>query len=149
MVAFSHPHICSLGQTPSDYDVRALLGHVVSVLHRLARVGTRGNTCGAPDVIEGTADDSWARVFVQARGEVERAWADIEKLDRLVELPGATMPGRTALDAYTHEFAVHSWGLAHATQRLAGLDPGPAPRWPPNLERQPQCSSGISVSGLV
>jgi uncharacterized protein (TIGR03086 family) len=44
-------------------------------------------------------------------------------LDRMVTLPWATLPGRAVLDAYTHEFTVHSWDLAHATDRLAGLDP--------------------------
>ncbi|WP_371094884.1 TIGR03086 family metal-binding protein [Streptomyces sanglieri] len=122
-VEFSYPLHLLLGRTPSDYDVRALLGHVVSVLHKLARVGTGGNAHDVPDAIEGIADDGWASAFAQARGEVERAGADDEKLDRMVELPWATIPGRTALDAYTHEFTVHSWDLAHATRRLAELDP--------------------------
>ncbi len=34
-----------------------------------------------------------------ARGEAERVWADDEKLDRMVTLPWATLPGRIALDA--------------------------------------------------
>ncbi len=111
-------------RTPcADYDVRELLGHVVSVLHKLVRVGNGDDARDVPDVIDGIADDGWASAFAQARAEVERVWADDEKLDRMVELPWATLPGRTALDAYTHEFTVHSWDLAHATRRLAGLDP--------------------------
>ncbi|NGN63217.1 TIGR03086 family protein [Streptomyces sp. A7024] len=111
-------------RTPcTEYDVRALLGHIVSVLHKLDRVGTGRDAREVPDVIEGVADDGWADEFARARGEVERVWADDGQLDRMVELPWATLPGRTALDAYTHEFTVHSWDLAHATGRLAGLDP--------------------------
>ncbi|MBO8197360.1 TIGR03086 family metal-binding protein [Streptomyces smyrnaeus] len=112
------------GRTPcADYDVRALLGHVVSVLHKLARVGTGGDARGVPDVIDGVADDGWASAFARARGEVERVWADDGQLDRMVELPWATLPGRDVLEAYTHEFTVHSWDLAYATRRLAELDP--------------------------
>lgn len=111
-------------RTPcADYDVRALLGHVIAVLHKLARVGAGDDAGDVPDVLDDIADDSWPSAFTQARGEVERAWADDALLDRVVTLPWATMPGRAALDAYTHEFTVHSWDLAHATGRLADLDP--------------------------
>ncbi|MEU6184257.1 TIGR03086 family metal-binding protein [Streptomyces coeruleorubidus] len=122
VAAVSHDELSN--RTPcADYDVRALLGHLVSVLHKLARVGTGGDARGVPDVIDGIADDGWASAFTRARSEVERVWADDERLDRMVELPWATLPGRDALEAYTHEFTAHSWDLAHATRRLAELDP--------------------------
>ncbi|MCT2546823.1 hypothetical protein [Streptomyces atratus] len=41
MVEFSYLLHLLLGQTPSDYDVHALLGHVVSVLHKLTRLHPR------------------------------------------------------------------------------------------------------------
>jgi uncharacterized protein (TIGR03086 family) len=111
-------------RTPcADYDVRALLGHVVAVLHKIARAGAGADVRGAPDVIDGIDDDGWAGAVSRARGDVERVWAHDEMLDRMVTLPWATLPGRAVLDAYTHEFTVHSWDLAHATDRLAGLDP--------------------------
>jgi uncharacterized protein (TIGR03086 family) len=111
-------------RTPcADYDVRALLGHVVAVLHKIARVGAGVDVRGAPEVIDGIDDDGWAGAVARARGEVERVWANDETLDRMVTLPWATLPGRAVLDAYTHEFTVHSWDLAHATDRLTGLDP--------------------------
>ena len=116
-------------RTPcADYDVRALLGHVVAVLRKLTRVATGGDARDVPDVIDGIADDGWASAFVQARSEVERVWADDDLLDRMVELPWATLPGRVALEAYTHEFTAHAWDLAHATRRLADLDPDLAAR---------------------
>jgi uncharacterized protein (TIGR03086 family) len=111
-------------RTPcADYDVRALLGHVVAVLHKIARVGAGADVRDAPDVIDGIDDDGWPGAVTRARGEVERVWADDQTLDRMVTLPWATLPGRAVLDAYTHEFTVHSWDLAHATYRLAELDP--------------------------
>lgn len=111
-------------RTPcSDYDVRALLGHVVAVLQKLARVGAGADVRDAPDVVDGIGDDGWTGAVARARGDVERVWADDETLDRMVTLPWATLPGRAVLDAYTHEFTVHSWDLAHATDRLSELDP--------------------------
>lgn len=116
-------------RTPcADYDVRALLGHVLSVLHKLVRVSAGEDAREVPDVVGGVPDDGWGSAFTQARGEVERAWAEDTMLDRMVTLPWATLPGRVALDAYTHEFTAHSWDLAHATGRLADLDPDLAVR---------------------
>jgi uncharacterized protein (TIGR03086 family) len=136
----------------ADYDVRALLGHVVAVLHKLARVGAGADVRGAPDVIHGIGDDDWADAVTRARGEVDRVWAHDEALDRLVTLPWATLPGRAVLDAYTHEFTVHSWDLAHATDRLAELDPDLAaqaldafPVFAPPEERSEQGPFGPAV----
>ncbi|WP_142053028.1 TIGR03086 family metal-binding protein [Pseudonocardia kunmingensis] len=131
----------------ADYDVRALLGHVVAVLHKLARVGAGADVRGAPDVVDGIGDDGWADAVTRARGEVERVWADDRMLERMVTLPWATLPGRDVLDAYAHEFTVHSWDLAHATDRLADLDPDLAaqaleafPRFAPPEARSEQGS---------
>lgn len=128
-------HICAVRQeeldnpTPcAEYDVRALLGHMVAVLHKLARVGAGADARGVPDVLDGVPDGSWSSVFTQARDEVDRVWADDALLDQMVTLPWATLPGRAALDAYTHEFTAHSWDLAHATGRVADLDPDLAAR---------------------
>ncbi|MDN5855454.1 MAG: TIGR03086 family metal-binding protein [Actinomycetia bacterium] len=111
-------------RTPcSDFDVRALLGHIVGVLTKLARVGAGEDASEVPDVIDGIDDGAWPVAFRRARGEVDRVWADDALLEQAVTLPWATLPGRVALDAYTHEFTVHGWDLAHATGRLDQLDP--------------------------
>lgn len=136
----------------ADYDVRALLGHVVAVLHKIARVGAGADVRDVPDVIDGIDDDGWAGAVARARGEVERVWADDKALDHLVTLPWATLPGRVVLDAYTHEFTVHSWDLAHATDRVAELDPDLAalaldafPKFAPPEERSGQGPFGPAV----
>ncbi|MFI0356197.1 TIGR03086 family metal-binding protein [Actinomadura sp. 9N407] len=116
-------------RTPcADYDVRALAGHMVSVLHKVAGVGAGRDVSDVPDVIDDVDDTGWADAFGKARGEVEQVWSDDAMLDRMVTLPWATLPGRVALDAYTHEFTVHSWDLAYATGRLGDLDPDLAVR---------------------
>ncbi|GAA5113136.1 maleylpyruvate isomerase N-terminal domain-containing protein [Pseudonocardia adelaidensis] len=85
-------------RTPcADYDVRALLGHGVGVVHKIARVGAGVDARDVPDVIDSIDDDGWVGAFTLARGAAERVRADDEKLDRLVTLPWATLPGRVAL----------------------------------------------------
>ncbi|WP_202966109.1 TIGR03086 family metal-binding protein [Streptomonospora alba] len=144
------PTSWTLATPCADYDVRALIGHMVAVLHKLTRIGAGEATGDVGDVIHGIADDGWADAFALARGETERVWNEAV-LDREVALPWATLPGRAALDAYTHEFTVHSWDLAHATGRRAALDPDLAvraleafPRFAP-----PEARSGQGPFGPV
>lgn len=111
-----HPTPCA------EYDVRALLGHLVAVLGMLARVGAAGDSSDLAEASDGLADDDWGGAFRRARAEVERVWADDAALERTGTLSWATLPGR-AIDAYTHELTVHSWDLAYATERLGELDP--------------------------
>lgn len=151
-VAAVRPHELSNRTPCADYDVRALLGHVVAVLHKIGRVGAGLDARDVPDVIDGIDDDGWAGTFTRAREEAERVWADDEKLDRMVALPWATLPGRVALDAYTHEFTAHSWDLAYATDRLADLDRDLAaqaleafPEFAPPEERSAQGPFGPAV----
>ncbi|MEB8338831.1 hypothetical protein [Streptomyces endophyticus] len=71
--------------------------------------GSRSRRCGPA---------SWASAFARARGEVERVWGDDERLDRTAELPWATLPGRDALEAYTHEFtAINTRPAAYLGRR--------------------------------
>lgn len=106
----------------SEYDVRALLGHIVAVLRKIATVGGEGDVRDMPDVVH-SPDDDWEEAFKRARSEVEQVWANDAVLDRTLALPWAQMPGRDVLDAYAHELTVHSWDLARATGREAYLDP--------------------------
>jgi uncharacterized protein (TIGR03086 family) len=111
-----------------DYDVRALMGHMVGVLHKLARAGAGRDARDVADVVDGVADTGWAAAFGLARREAEGIWADDALLDRMIALPWGTLPGRAVVDAYTHEFTVHSWDVARATGRLGDLDPALAVR---------------------
>ncbi|WP_419993836.1 TIGR03086 family metal-binding protein [Streptomyces boninensis] len=122
-IAAVRPTELGLSTPCDDYDLRALLGHMLAVLRKLARAGAGEDAREVGDVIEGIADTDWLKAFTETRAEVEAIWADDTLLDRMVTLPWGTMPGRAVVDAYTHEFTVHSWDVAHATGRLNDLDP--------------------------
>ena len=78
--------------TPCDeFDVRALAGHLLGVAQRVRNVGRGESPFSVPEVVEGVADDGW----VTTCDEVAATWADDATLERMVELPWATLPGPT------------------------------------------------------
>lgn len=99
-----------------DYDVRALCGHLVSVVRRIDHVGAGGNAFDIPQV---TTDvpDGFPAAFATARVGLEKTWADDAVLDKVLVLPFGEFPGRIALSAYTQEVVMHSWDLATALGR--------------------------------
>ncbi|GLZ49556.1 TIGR03086 family protein [Actinomycetospora sp. NBRC 106375] len=111
-----------------DWDVRALLGHLVGVHRRIAHVGAGGHFADVP-ADPGAADGDPAAEIAAARPDVDRAWelgvADGDEaavLDRVLTVPWGTMPGRFVGFGYVQELTVHAWDLAAATGRSAGLD---------------------------
>ncbi|MHC1559545.1 TIGR03086 family metal-binding protein [Actinomycetospora sp. C-140] len=108
-----------------DWDVRALLGHLVGVHRRIAHVGAGGHFADVP-ADPAAADGDPATEIAAARPDVDRAWGldggDDSVLDRVLTVPWGTMPGRFVGFGYVQELTVHAWDLAAATGRSAGLD---------------------------
>ncbi len=110
------------GATPcAEYDVRALLGHQVFVLRRVAAVGRGEDPFSVPQLTAGVPDDGWGAAARAAAAEALTVWADDELLDRELTLPFGSHRGSVALAAYTSELTTHSWDLARAT--------GQSPDW--------------------
>jgi uncharacterized protein (TIGR03086 family) len=98
-----------------EYDVRALIGHLVTVLDRVAALGDGTDPMAFPLVVTGIADDGWTDRWLAGAHEVQRAWADSATLERMMTLPWAQQPGARMLAMYTNEVSVHTWDLAVAT----------------------------------
>ncbi len=108
--------------TPCDeYDVRALVGHLVAVLQRLAAVAWGESPFAIPQEVVGVPDDQWRGAWDAGAHQVEAAWADEAVLGRPLVLPFATLPGAVAMAIYTAEVTAHTWDLANAT--------GQSPAW--------------------
>lgn len=106
----------------TEYDVRALLRHLVGVLPRVVALG-RGDDpmrVTAPD-IDGLQDDDVLPAWLAVVAAAKAAWADDSALERTVVLPWATDTGAAALLGYVSEITVHTWDIAHAT--------GQTPAW--------------------
>jgi uncharacterized protein (TIGR03086 family) len=112
------------GPTPcTEYDVRALLGHLVSVLRRVAAVGRGEPPSSVPQVTTDVPDDGWGQAARAAADDVLAVWADDALLDRQLTLPFGTLPGAAALATYTGELTTHTWDLAAATGQVPEWDP--------------------------
>lgn len=98
-----------------DFDVRALLGHLLAVFERVALMGEAGDPMAAPSVVTGVADTGWDAAFEAGAHRIQAAWSDPLALTRPVVLPWAEAPGGVMLAMYTAETTVHTWDLATAT----------------------------------
>lgn len=110
-------------ETPcSEYDLRALLGHTVGAVHRIAYVGEGGRGMDLPAAVGEIADTDWGGAVGRSRDRLAAAWADDPKLDREVEVPWGLVTGRIALSGYVMEVATHTWDIAQVIDPAAELD---------------------------
>jgi uncharacterized protein (TIGR03086 family) len=102
--------------TPCDqFDVRAMMGHMLVVLRRVALLGEGDDPMALPRVVTGIADDAWPAAWTDDAHRVQAAWIDEGTLSRTMVLPWVTAPGAAMLGMYTSELTVHTWDLAIAT----------------------------------
>ena len=124
IVAAVTPDQFTLPTPCTEYDVRALLSHIVGGLTRAALVGEGDpGALARPAVAEGVPDDGWPDAYRAAAARDAAAWADDAKLDALVEVPWGKIPGRFAIAGYIQEILAHGWDLAQATGQPTEGDP--------------------------
>jgi uncharacterized protein (TIGR03086 family) len=107
----------------TEFDLSALLGHVVGAVHRIAYAGEGGRPLDVVAQVGEVADDDWPGAVSRARARAAAAWADDAVLDRMMELPWGVIPGRAALSGYVMEVATHTWDTASVIDPGARLDP--------------------------
>jgi uncharacterized protein (TIGR03086 family) len=123
IVAAVEPGQLGLPTPCPEYDVRALLSHIVGGLNRVAVAGEGGNALARPARADDVTDDGWLAAYQAASQRARQAWADDAKLDALVEVPWGKIPGRFAIAGYIQEILTHGWDLAKATGQPTEGDP--------------------------
>jgi len=104
----------------TEYDVRGLVGHLVTVLRRVTALGEGTDPMDMPPSTP-IDDDAWATTWAAFTARIEAAWPD-ERLGQVMTLPWVTMPGAGMLAQYTNELSVHTWDLATATGQQPAWD---------------------------
>ncbi|WDM15358.1 TIGR03086 family protein [Streptomyces lavenduligriseus] len=107
----------------AEFDVRALLGHVVGGTRRIALVGEAGDGQGEPMIAPDVPDDGWAGAYDEVRERALKAWESDERMASSVTVPWGEISGRAALSAYVMETVTHTWDLSEAIARPLALDP--------------------------
>ena len=102
--------------TPCDeYDVTALIDHLVVIANRITAAAAHGGHHGVP------ADTDWTGAAAHARAAIDDA-----DPEAIADLPLGQMPFKAALATYVGELTTHGWDLAAALDRrdLLGRGPG-------------------------
>jgi uncharacterized protein (TIGR03086 family) len=117
VVAAVRPDQLDLPTPCDDFTVRGLLGHLVSVLDRVALLGRGGNPFepGTQHELPVVADDGWSQAWTEAAHALQEVWSDDAVLARPMTLPWLAAPGAVVLGSYTCELTVHTWDLATVT----------------------------------
>jgi uncharacterized protein (TIGR03086 family) len=102
-----------------DWDVRALLAHMVSGLGRVSAMAVQRAPAGGSS----GADDRWAEAYRDAAAAAQNALRNDAVLEETYQAPFGSMPGRDLLRVFTVEVATHTWDLAHAIGSTSPLDP--------------------------
>jgi len=111
------------GATPcAEFDVRALLGHVVGGTRRVAVVGEGGDGLAVRPVTDGVTDDGWPAAYEEVRTRALRAWAGDDRMEAPVRVPWGEVPGRAALSGYVMELVTHTWDLSESLGHPLELD---------------------------
>jgi uncharacterized protein (TIGR03086 family) len=106
-----------------EWDVRALMGHLLAVMQRAANIGLDGSAPTAPRMVR-IEPEYWRGAFAAGAAEAESAWARAQALSSTTEAPWGRLPSPVALSGLVLELVAHAWDLATGIGNRAQLDPG-------------------------
>jgi uncharacterized protein (TIGR03086 family) len=106
----------------AEFDVKALLNHMIGGNHRFVAIARGEPGSSVPAGGDFVHDDPLEPYRASAE-TVSNAWNDRALLERTVHLPFGDFPGAVALGIHTVEVVVHGWDLAKATGQPTELDP--------------------------
>lgn len=121
IVAGVTPEQLGVATSCKQFDVAALVDHIVGAGHRAVELGHGVSPSGEefPHVGLSNAPEELRR----AGKEAEAVWSDDSTLSSTVTMPwGETYTGATLVDMYLAELTGHAWDLASATGQLDRLD---------------------------
>ncbi len=104
----------------SEMDVRAMLGHLVGVVDRIAALGRGEDPFAVTETL--APDDGWSDAWATSARRAAQAWSDDAVLELPMALPWIQGLGADVLASYFSELTVHTWDLATATRQRPDWD---------------------------
>ncbi len=120
VIARVRPDQLSAPTPCSEMDVRAMLGHLVAVLDRIAALGQGEDPFAVTETL--APDDRWADAWTTSARRAADAWRDDAVLEQPMALPWIQGNGADVLASYFSELTVHTWDLATATGQQPDWD---------------------------
>lgn len=115
-------------RTPcEDFDVRALLGHLIGTAHRGLATARGVPTRDIPHVITDVSDSELASKYAALAGTIREAWSPLAEEDQ-VRPPWGPCTALDAARGFTVETITHGWDLAVATGQPSDAPGGIADR---------------------
>ena len=103
------------GPTPcSDWDVRALVSHMVGVLDALTKPARGEPFTFSSEQVEDVSGNDLAGAFSSQSADFVAAWSEPGVGERLVQTPFGEQPASLYLGLATAEMLLHGWDLATA-----------------------------------
>jgi uncharacterized protein (TIGR03086 family) len=128
LISHIRPDQANLPTPCSEWDVRALVNHVVHDL-RVFTTMLSGGERGSPDV--DLIDDDWSGAYQTAADALMNAW-HTRGVAGTMQLRMGEFPATWAVGQHLSDLVMHTWDIASATGQSASLDPalaGPALDW--------------------
>jgi uncharacterized protein (TIGR03086 family) len=124
LVAAVRPEQWAAPTPCSEWDVRALVAHLVGGNQRFAGLISGATTLERPRPVAAgdVLGDDPVRAFSNAAEALVAAVRLPGALEGLVTIPFGTVPGAVALNLRLTEVLVHSWDLSRATSQSVRFD---------------------------
>ena len=106
----------------TEFDVRALLNHMIGGNHQFVKIAAGEAGDSMPATGDFVVNDALTP-YRKSADAVSQAWSEPSVLEKTVHLPFAEVPGAVAIGIHTVETIVHGWDLATATGQPTELDP--------------------------
>lgn len=118
VVSAVRPEQADLPTPCPDYDVRALVDHIVGYGQVFAAAANGETFTGNPGEYSAGGLDRAAADFREAADAMVAGWRS-GGVDRMVHITGGEVPAEMALDMTMIEYLTHGWDLATATGQPA------------------------------
>jgi uncharacterized protein (TIGR03086 family) len=110
-----------------NFDVRALLGHLLGTAHRGLATARRMPTPDIPHVVTDVPDAALAATYAMLAASIREAWSPLAAADPVVA-PWGSCTALQAARGFTVETVTHGWDLAVATGQPSDAPDGIADR---------------------